>query len=56
MISFQQIKLSAPFIYMKDTIKSIDFNIHNITFTTYMTFLTSSKVSYIFHSYIRKVQ
>ena len=40
---------------MNYTISALNFNIHNITFTTYMTCLTSFKVSHIFHSYMTKV-
>ena len=33
----------------------LNFNIHNITFSTYMTFLIYTKVLHVFHSYIKMV-
>ena len=55
-MSFQPINLMSAISLHEGYITTLDFNIHNITFTTYMTFLTSSNVSHIFYLYMERVK
>ena len=49
MKSFQPINPKSIILYMKDTITPLRLQTHNITFSTYRTFLTSFNVSNITH-------